>query len=424
MTTRNFRGINYEVKVATTNSQLLTGTPQSDWIEILGGNNTVSTGNGNDIVLAGVKFLSTGSYNPFGGEAIFWSSRTDAGNNIINTGEGDDYVAAGIGGNDIINLGAGNDIFDGAVGNVLGGTGNDIINAGAGNDIVYAWGVGNKIIDGGTGNDVISVRGSGNVSIIGGDGNDRVSVVDFARGVIDQHIIFSGTGDDSISAESSDDIFIVDAGSGNDFIDIATKKGAFDAGDGNDDIYALFASDNKILGGRGNDLIILDSNESRNNIALGGIGDDTIVTIPIFGFDPSSLLGNHEIHGGEGNDMLFSGMGNDIIYDEGGNDIINLRGGSVNLRGNLTDDFHFGTNKIEVQGGGADTVYLGAGKDIVLLGREGTAIIYGFAATDQLDLGGLNVNLSRNQQGNTLITTSNNIQLATLIGYTGQVNII
>lgn len=437
MATRNFRGITYSVITATANSRTITGTTNPDWIEVLGGNNIVTTGNGNDVVLAGVNFLFTGTYPPFGGEAIFWSSRTDAGNNTISTGDGNDYVAAGFGGNDVVDLGTGDDIFDGAVDNLSGKTGNDIINAGAGNDIIFAWGAGNKTINGGTGNDTVSIRGFGNTIINGGEGNDRISVTDGAQfsdvvtGGVDRHVISAGVGDDSIAVSSGDDIFTVDAGAGNDFIDIGSSKGTFDAGDGNDDIFALFANGNKISAGAGNDLIVLDASESTGNVVFGGTGDDTIVTIPIFGFEPDSPpLGQHEIHGGAGNDTIFSGIGNDTIYDGAGDDIINLRGGFFNLRGTLTTsdsyDYFGGLTKPEVIGGGIDTVYLGAGKDAVILGKEGKATIYGFSAIDKLDLGGIGVTLSRNLQGDTLVITndSQQIQLATLVGYTGQVSII
>ncbi|WP_295615405.1 calcium-binding protein [Chamaesiphon sp. GL140_3_metabinner_50] len=436
MVARNFRGITYSVITATANSQTINGTTKPDWIEVLGGNNIVTTGNGNDVVLAGVNFLFTRTDPPFGGEAISWGSRTDAGNNTIITGDGNDYVAAGLGGNDVVDLGTGDDIFDGAVVDISGKTGNDIINAGAGNDIIYAWGAGNKTINGGTGNDTISVRGFGNTIINGGEGNDRIEIIDGAqlsnvKGGVDRHFISAGVGDDIIIVSSEDDIFTVDAGSGNDFMDIGSSNGTFDAGDGNDDIFALLANQNKISAGAGNDLIVLDASASTGNVVFGGTGDDTIVTIPIFGFDPDGpALGQHEIHGGAGNDTIFSGIGNDTIYDDAGDDIINLRGGFVNLRGQLiTSDYSGdfgGSTKLEVIGGGIDTLYLGAGKDTVMLGKEGKATIYGFTAIDKLDLGGLGVTLSRNLQGDTLVTTndSQQLQLATLVGYGGQVSII
>ena len=431
MVVRNFRGITYSAIAATANSQTITGTTKPDWIEVLGGNNIVTTGNGNDVVLAGVNFGSTGTYPPFGGEAIFWGSRTDAGNNTIITGDGNDYVAAGLGGNDIVDLGTGDDIFDGAVADIFGKTGNDIINAGAGNDIIYAWGAGNKTINGGTGNDIVSIFGLGNTIINGGEGNDRISVFDFAEDNTDRHVISAGVGDDTILVSSGDDIFTVDAGAGNDFMDIGASNGTFDAGEGDDDIFALFANGNKISAGAGDDLIVLDATASTGNVVFGGTGDDTIVTIPIFGFDPEGpALGQHEIHGGSGNDTIFSGIGNDTIYDGAGDDIINLRGGFVNLRGTLTTsdsyDYFGGSTKPEVIGGGIDTVYLGAGKDTVMLGKEGKATIYGFTTIDKLDLGGIGVTFSRNFQGDTLVTTndSQQLQLASLVGYEGQVSII
>jgi hypothetical protein len=68
MVTRTVRGATYDVTTATTNSQTINGTMKPDWIEVLGGNNQVVTGLGNDVVLAGVNFGSTDTYPPFGGD--------------------------------------------------------------------------------------------------------------------------------------------------------------------------------------------------------------------------------------------------------------------------------------------------------------------------------------------------------------------
>jgi Ca2+-binding RTX toxin-like protein len=95
MIERLFRGITYTVISATLNDQVLKGTRNPDWIETLDGDNIVVTGAGNDVVLAGVDFLEIGDFEPFGGEAIFFSPRSDGGNNIIKVGTGDDYVASG-----------------------------------------------------------------------------------------------------------------------------------------------------------------------------------------------------------------------------------------------------------------------------------------------------------------------------------------
>ncbi len=57
--------------------------------------------------------------------------------------------------------------------------------------------------------------------------------------VVYKHLIAAGAGDDTIIADSTDAIFIVEAGTGNDFMDIKSSGGTFDAGEGNDDIYTL-----------------------------------------------------------------------------------------------------------------------------------------------------------------------------------------
>ncbi len=402
MAPRTFRGTAYNSITATKNSQSILGTPKPDWLEALGGNNTIITGDGNDVVLAGVDYLRNGNYDPFGGEAIFWNPRADAGNNVISTGKGNDYVATGKG-DDFVDLGDGDDIYDGA-GSSLNYSGNDTIFGGAGKDIIYAWGGGNKTIDGGLGDDVISV-----ISNDPGVYRDQIS---------------GGEGNDKITVSASNNIILVDAGTGNDFMDVSGDNGTFAGGAGNDDIYAFGG---KVLGGTGNDLIFMDTFDAsaKPGVVDGGAGDDVICT-SFFDF-PST--GKSIVYGGAGNDKIFSGTGDDIIYDGDGDDVINLRGGFVNLRGgSLTTSDYFGADKVEIKGGGIDTVYLGEGKDTVMLGKAGKATIYGFMAADQLDFGGLVVTQSRNAQGDTIFTTNDaslgQIQLATLVKYTGTVSII
>ena len=77
--------------------------------------------------------------------------------------------------------------------------------------------------------------------------------------------------------------------------------------------------------------------------------------------------------------------------------------------------------EVEVQGGGNDTVYLGRGEDIVVLGSSGFAKIYGFGSNDQLDLGGLEANFIHTEH-DTFVNVANQT-LAVLKGYTGQVEL-
>lgn len=362
MTTITFRGIPYTVETAPSNDLFLNGTPKPDWIEALGGNNTVVTGAGNDVVLAGVSFLEIGEVLLFFSgqrtiEGIFYNTLPDAGNNKIFAGTGDDYVATG-GGDDLVFLGKGNDIFDGV--NIAGG--NDTVYGGAGDDIFLPWGRGNKTIDGGAGNDYIEMAD------------------DLVEG--DRHSINTGTGDDGIFIFTSDRA-VVNAGEGNDSIvfggifngtDFLSTFGTINANSGNDNIFT--AGDSQVLAGSGDDLIGTNAGSlSKTDLIKAGNGNDTIFT----------LDGDNLIYGGLGNDTVVSGLDSDTIYDGEGNDIINLRGGTVNLRGGLIDVF--GSDTFEVPGGGNDTVYAYKGKDTFRLGLgEGVATIYGYGVGDRIDL--------------------------------------
>ncbi len=99
-------------------------------------------GNGDDIIKAGVAI-----------HASLTADTTDdliidlQGSNMISSGGGNDYVVAGAGA-DTINTGDGND-------SVTAGAGADIVNGGSGADILLG-GLGNDEIDGGTGADIMN----------------------------------------------------------------------------------------------------------------------------------------------------------------------------------------------------------------------------------------------------------------------------
>lgn len=432
MTTITFRGTTYTVVTATSNDQILNGTSQPDWLEALGGNNQITTGSSNDVILAGVDFSFIANYSPYGGEAIFYSFREDAGNNTVFSGSGNDYVATGTG-NDLVYLGSGNDIFDGS------GGGNDTIFAGAGNDIIDAGGPGQKIIDAGSGNDSIYLiefenepgvsltidGGAGddqmsivtladNVVIRAGSGNDiitRLSTGNFDSGTAAKVTVDLGTGNDRVLRLSASELDL-SAGTGNDTI-IARiiARGSIDTGTGDDDVFVsnLFENDlpsSEINTRSGDDLIGTNVLTGSSTVVFAGSGDDTFFALGD---------GDTQIWGENGDDIIFAGLGNDTIYDGNGDDIINLRGGVVNLRGDLAS--RLGAS-VTVTGGGNDTVYSGNGNDIFILGLgDGVATIYGYAAGEAINLTGLGLSssdLTLSQSGLDTILSNQDDQLAIL----------
>jgi Ca2+-binding RTX toxin-like protein len=147
------------------------------------GNNTLTTGRGNDLLYGG------------------------ADNDVIQAGDGNNIVYAGDGQNLVI-TGAGNDL-------IHTGAGNDIIRAGSGDDIIYA-GEGNNQIDAGTGLDLVYSgagadvftlnRGEGFVTIFGVQTNDRFAL---GTGLTRRDLAFAQDGNDTIIAAGSDQLAVV-----------------------------------------------------------------------------------------------------------------------------------------------------------------------------------------------------------------------
>jgi Ca2+-binding RTX toxin-like protein len=315
MATITFRGITYTDKTANSNNTTLFGTSKPDWLVALGGNNQVFSGPGNDLVLAGIKFVpgpdNPRGFPPLGGEAIFYDSLPDVGNNIIDSGIGDDYVAAGAG-NDIVNLGEGNDVFDSGGGNdiVFAGSGDDIIgiavlpdqtvntviNADTGDDCIYILsGGGHHLINAGAGNDDMFVIG--NSLITAGSGDDLIGI-NYPRTNPGSSYIYAGTGADSIFTIRGKNLLHGD--SGNDMIM---------SGQGNDSIYA----------GEGNDVI---------NVR-GGLINLRDCLVGLFGPSVPVLGGGHDtVYLGQGKDRVIMGLGEgaSTIYHYGCRDQIDLTG--------------------------------------------------------------------------------------------------
>jgi Ca2+-binding RTX toxin-like protein len=143
----------------------------------------------------------------------------------LNGTAGSDRIS-GLGNDDNIHAGTGADLVEGGAGNdtVYAGPGNDTVYAGEGNDYIDD-GHGDDLIDLGPGNDQISSN-HGNDIIYGGDGDDVITAQRQGE-TIGYPRVFGGDGADTISLFIYNGVgTAVDAGSGDDFIEVYGVIGA------------------------------------------------------------------------------------------------------------------------------------------------------------------------------------------------------
>ena len=155
------------------------------------------------------------------------------------------------------------------------------------------------------------------------------------------------------------------------------------AAGGNDTLYGGIGND-VITGGTGNDSLLgEDGNDSLdggddNDVLSGGIGNDTGI----------GGLGDDSILGDAGNDTLAGGAGNDSLYGGGNEDLINGDAGDDLLHGDAGNDTVYGGdgNDVAYGGDGNDTVgsWSTDGGDDTFYGGIGDDLVYGGAANDQV----------------------------------------
>jgi len=155
--------------IATPDSDFIPGIAGDNFIQELGGNDSLFGGEGNDIIQGnpGDNFIKAGN-----------------GNNWIHGGEGEDTLVGGTG-----------------VDVLYGNEGNDLIYAGVSNNFLYG-NQGNDTLIGGEGNDVL-YGGKGDDLLIGGDGDDW---------------LFGDLGNDILMGGAGQDCFIIRKGAGVDLI--------------------------------------------------------------------------------------------------------------------------------------------------------------------------------------------------------------
>jgi Ca2+-binding RTX toxin-like protein len=234
------------------------------------------------------------------------------------------------------------DQFVGNGGNdtLFGGYGNDVSLGGAGNDFVTDS-AGDDELRGGDGNDV--VRGDdGNDIEDGGPGDDRVG---YSPGVSND----DDTGADTLIGGTGDDRLILDGHSGGMTISLDGQANDGSPGEG----------DNV-----GSDFEQIDGTTSAD-VFTGSAGHDQF----------SGGQGDDEIHGGGGDDDLYGGSGDDRVYGDAGNDKVQGANGSDIVDGGpgrdqISGDIAscsfsctFDPDQLFARDGEQDTVDCGGGAD-------------------------------------------------------------
>jgi Ca2+-binding RTX toxin-like protein len=429
---------------------IITGTPGNDYIfnESLGGGNTITTGDGDDIIqsyfgddtvdggagIDGFQFLRLknnedamtidvdrinatpikGLENVTNVEFTYYLSSGN-GNDLITTSVDRYHDLNGGAGNDTI-IGSGSDeLISGD--DDLDETGDDSLFGGGGDDNIIDLG-GKDTIDGGDGNDIITVYDTspGNYAIVsGGAGNDYISSTQNNLDVANQ--IDGGSGDDIILVAGK---AIAKGGDGNDFIVVLSDKSvgyigdvSIEGGAGNDTIFSysevlLRRVDNRIDqesvvflvdGGAGDDYINLSiaTGSNQTSVIDGGSGFDVLAGLTISGDTPVTLdldaipatlnIPNlRTVKNIESIQGLRTGGGNDNITASGNQ--------AHNISTEAGDDTVSG-------GSGNDAIYSGSGNDIVSSGL-GNDIIESGEGDDTIS-GGAGDDALAGQEGNDFI---------------------
>jgi Ca2+-binding RTX toxin-like protein len=315
------------------NSQVINGGAENDFMFGDGGNDTMNGNGGADIIL---------------GDSGNDSLSGNAGNDTLYGGEGND-ILNGIGGVDSLLGGTGDDVyivdFSTETNNV--GIDNIFEDANAGIDTVrssasFTLGANLENLEllagasSGTGNDL-------NNQIIGNSGNN------FLNGQLGNDTMEGGLGNDAYVVDSTGDVVTENANAG---VDEVLSSVSFSLGDNFENLNLGIAPTLPQIDGTGNAVSNNIQGSNGNNFLSGLGGNDTI----------NGIGGNDTIDGGAGSDNLNGGFGgNDSLFGGSGNDLLQGDDGGI---GNDTLD----------GGTGADTMQGGLGNDVYVVDSVGDII--------------------------------------------------
>lgn len=314
---------------ATNGKDIIDAQNGRNMIYAYGGDDEITTGSGDDLINArAARWLEAA----FAGDKTIYSGDgrdyiyTGVGDDKIFAGNGDKYIYAA-GGNDYIHLGDGDNYIDAGYNRYQGeehsiyvqsgdgnnrfysGASSDEITFGHGNNTIYSYG-GNDKITVGDGNNIIHANiswayGEGEASyVMAGHGSNRIYTGrsdDFiATGNGDNRIETYG-GNDRVITGSGDDIILLYSYNRND--DLNAKNVAFSGG-GSDSIYGSYGDD-IINAGTGDDRIDITRGGENTLIFESNAGHDRIN-----GFSASSDIIQFDIEGLGFDDLNITGTRN------------------------------------------------------------------------------------------------------------------
>jgi Ca2+-binding RTX toxin-like protein len=218
------------------------------------------------------------------------------------------------------------------------------------------------VLDAGKGNDAIEVHTNFDGSV---DVSVNGKMHSFSAEEAKNLEIRGGKGDDTIVCTGEAFNFEIDG----EKYGFDAPKLTLDGGNGNDRISGS-KGDDVIRGGKGNDTIL--GGDGNDNID-GGRGHDTIM----------GGHGKDTIKGGRGNDNIMGGFGDDTIDGGRGHDSISGGDGKDTIKGGRGNDRIWGDRGNDTIHGdrGNDTIHGGAGDDSVF-GGSGRDNVFGDAGKD------------------------------------------
>ncbi|OSQ42955.1 LEPR-XLL domain-containing protein [Thalassospira sp. MCCC 1A01428] len=334
-------------------------------------NDTITTSDGNKIVLGGsgndTITIGTGTGNGAGNTNYISGDlaelKRDADGKLVSF----ETVEENVGGDDTITTGTGAGIDF-----ILGGVGQDTIASGNGNDTILGD-LGIVIPVGNAGPDVIARNGN-----IGTDTDD---IIDAGNG---DNVVFGGSGNDTITTGSGVDYISGDLAElkrdiNGTLVSFETVEEAI----GGNDFVTAGAGDDMILGGIGQDSIFGNAD---NDTILGDLG----IIVPM-GSAGADVIARHGNIGTNTDDIIDAGNGNNVVFGGSGSDTITTGTGSDYIAGDLAeltrkaDGTLVMFETVEETIGGADIINAGAGNDAIFGGQGGDTISAG--AGDDVVLG-------------------------------------
>ena len=330
----------------------------------------------------------------------------------IDGGDDNDSIVVGIGStytsrinNVIVDGGAGSDYIEfnssatvGADSSIFGGDGNDTIvaridntfniDAGEGDDSLSIIGGTQAEVSTGNGDDSLFTNNLGDSTLNTGDGKDYVSLYgDGVDNPAQTLLLETGDGDDTIDANTNDNYLTVNAGLGNDLINVLSGNQIIIHGNANDDtinVTSASITHSEIYGDAGDDYIYMTEG---NYVTLdAGTGDDTIENhagsvLILGGTGDDSIVSSGEsatIDGGHGDDTIIAEGASLSIDANNGDDVVTVGGSDIVLfAGTGDDDIRVisGYNVLVDAQGDADTIAVDSGSLVTVYGGMGDDVI-------------------------------------------------